>query len=113
MGHGQGKRLRVSVSVSVRARVRVKLSRRVERFCACMCLLDFSRLLVHNPQQTRRGGRGGVVAVDVGGAVVVVVGAAGKGTFATIRVNFAEVDKTINVIARVGAEVGGACECEW
>ena len=52
------------------------------------------------------------MAVDVGGAAVVVVGAAGKGTFATIRVNFAQVDKTINVIARGGAEVGGACECE-
>ena len=48
-----------------------------------------------------------VVVVDVGGAAVVVVGAAGKGTFATIRVNFAQVDKTINVIARGGAEVGG------
>ena len=35
-----------------------------------------------------------VVAVDVGGAVV-VVGPARKGTFATIRVNFVEVDKTI------------------
>ena len=30
--------------------------------------------------------------VVVGAAVVVVVAAAGKGTFATIRVNFAEVD---------------------
>ena len=37
-----------------------------------------------------------VVVVDVGGAAVVVVGAAGKGTFATIRVNFVEVGKTIN-----------------
>ena len=39
--------------------------------------------------------------------MVVVVVAAGKGTFATIRVNFAQVDNTINVIARGGAEVGG------
>ena len=47
-----------------------------------------------------------VVVVDVGGAAGVVV-AAGRGTFATIRVNLVEVDKAINVIARGGAEVGG------
>ena len=49
-----------------------------------------------------------MVGVVVGAAgAVVVAGPAGKGTFATIRVNFAEVDNTINVIARGGAEVGG------
>ena len=36
----------------------------------------------------------GVVLVDVGGAAV-VAGVAGRGTFATRRVNFVEVDKTI------------------
>ena len=40
-----------------------------------------------------------VVVVGVEGAAV-VVGAARRGTFATIRVNFAEIDKTINVVAR-------------
>ena len=41
----------------------------------------------------------GVVVVDVGGAAV-VVGPAGKGTFATIRVRFVEVDKTICIYMR-------------